>query len=121
MLSSALAKTLLRSGARRQFAAFAGARETSWPQLRRPPMAVLVQQHPATPVFIGFAAPMERVIENVEEMELEEEEEVQDSTLEMSNRNNRSSKRHKANHGKRPNNRQARRAKKLRIGRRSRR
>jgi len=62
---------------------------------------------------------------NVEDME-EEEDGPDDNTtaageegLECRNRNNRSSK-NKANHGKRPCNRQARRAKKIKIGRRRR-
>jgi hypothetical protein len=92
-----------------------------------------LQQHPATPAFLGFSAvsktdPM-TVVETFEEeghsifhgvIGVGELDEDNKEILQMMNRNARSSIRHKANHGKRPCNRNARRAKKIKLGRRRR-
>jgi hypothetical protein len=91
-----------------------------------------VQQHPSTPMFMGFSVlsktdPMTCVETFEEGHNISHEpivagdlDEDNKETLQMMNRNARSSKRHKANHGKRPCNRNARRAKKIKLGRRRR-
>lgn len=112
--------------------------EVTTRSIQQPVSFPILQQHPATPVFMGFAAvskvdPM-TCVETLEEEgrdntvisnggwifgfgnNLDEDKE----TLQMLNRNARSSIRHKANHGKRPCNRNARRAKKIKLGRRRR-
>mgnify|MGYP005854347283 CR=1 FL=1 len=90
----------------------------------------IVTQHPATPVFIGFAKFPLPVIMDDSNLTVAEEAATSAATtttatttpkleLRKSNRNNRSSK-NNANKGKRPCNRQGRRNRKIKIGRRKR-
>lgn len=95
------------------------------------------QQHAAAPVFVGFAVPafatahsdtvaapqsmLDSILMNVEEehsITITASEEEEEGLQMKRNRNNRPAKR--ANKGKRPCNRNARRAKLIKLGRRSR-
>ena len=141
MMSSTVARTFVRS-TQRLFAAraLASSRETGnvvasglfavkpqWrPESNRRVELPNIFQQPGVPMFVGFAQPLPKEDPNSFLESIDQEDygmptgSSYNEALQMMNRNGRSSKRHKANHGKRPCNRNARRAKKIKLGRRRR-